>query len=203
MGCPVLPAVAVGCSFGHGTELPGTFSLSPEALSNDVQAVAEWASHSGLNRLLIVNGHFGNQAALGVATDHLRFGRPDLRVGVTSWWSATPEISAEVLADGADIHANRAETSLMLAAAPELVRMDQLVEADDPDRSSDLVFRYTAPSLSTNGVTGRPSEATVELGERLLEETVVAVAEMIERGRAEEPPLHSHRVAADAARSMR
>jgi creatinine amidohydrolase len=51
------------------------------------------------------------------------------------------------------------------------------------------VFRYTAPSLSTNGVTGRPSQATVELGELLVTRTADALAARVERGRAEEPPL--------------
>jgi creatinine amidohydrolase len=51
------------------------------------------------------------------------------------------------------------------------------------------VFRYTAPALSTNGVTGRPSEATAELGRKLIELTVAALADLIERGRREEPPL--------------
>ena len=31
-GAPVLPAIPVACSYGHGTELPGTLSLSPELL---------------------------------------------------------------------------------------------------------------------------------------------------------------------------
>ena len=75
-----------------------------------------------------------------------------------------PTVAAEAVRDGDDVHANRAETSLMLALAPELVHLDRLADADDPDRTADLVFRYTAPALSTNGVTGRPSEATVELG---------------------------------------
>ena len=61
----------------------------------------------------------------------------------------------------------------MLAIAPELVHLDRLSSSDDPDRTADLVFRYTAPALSTNGVTGRPSEATVELGRHLLDRTIV------------------------------
>ena len=51
------------------------------------------------------------------------------------------------------------------------------------------MFRYTAPALSTNGVTGRPSEATAELGAKLVELTVDALVDLVERGRVEEPPL--------------
>lgn len=191
-GAPVLPPIAHGCSYGHGTALPGTLSLTPEGLADTVRRSVEWAARSGLRRVLVVNAHFGNHASCLVATDHLRFERPDLRVGVVGWWSADPEVAAATAADGDDIHANRSETSLMLAVAPELVHLDRLAGADDPDRTRDLVFRYTATSLSTNGVTGRPSEATAVLGRQLLERTVAAIAAMVERGRVEEPPLIDH-----------
>jgi creatinine amidohydrolase len=189
MGAPVLPAVPVAASYGHGTVLPGTLSLTPELLAAVVRGYAEWAAVSGLRRLVLVNAHFGNDAALGIATDHLRLHRPDLRVAVVHWWSLDPVVSSEMTADGEDVHANRAETSMMMAVAPDLVHGDRLAEADDPDRSTGLVFRYTAPALSTNGVTGRPSEATPELGAVLFERTVTALADLVERARTEEPPL--------------
>ncbi len=79
----------------------------------------------------------------------------------------------------------------MMALAPEMVRLDQVPFADDPDRTEGLVFRYTAPSLSRNGVTGRPSEATPTLGRWLLDEIVRSMCSTVERGRTEEPPLVS------------
>ena len=188
-GAPVLPAIPVACSYGHGTELPGTLSLSPELLAAVSRQYVEWAATSGLTRILFVNSHFGNAASLGIATDHLRLFRPDLRVGVVNWWSADPEVARETVVEGDDVHAHRAETSLMLAIAPDLVHLDRLSNSDDPDRTADLVFRYTAPALSTNGVTGRPSEATPELGRRLLDLTVAAISAAVERGRTEKPPL--------------
>ena len=142
-----------------------------------------------MTRLLFVNANFGNTAALQVATDHLRLHRPEVRVGVSDWWTLDPAIVAEMTVDGSDVHANRAETSVMLAVAPELVRLDRLADADDPDRTDGLVFRYTAPVLSTNGVTGRPSEATPELGHKLVDLAVAALVSAVERGRVEEPPL--------------
>jgi len=188
-GAIALPPIGLGCSFGHGTSFPGTLSLSPELLVAVVRQYVEWAATSGLTKLLLVNAHMGNSPALMSATDHVRLSRPELQTGIVNWWEATPQVTAATVADAADLHANRAETSLMLAIAPELVRMDELAGADDPDRTDDLVFRYTATALSTNGVTGRPSEATPELGDELLETVVAEVAARAERGRTEEPPL--------------
>jgi len=188
-GAPVLPAIPVGASYGHGTDLPGTFSLTPELLAALARQWAEWAATSGLRRLLFLNAHFGNAASLGIATDHLRLFRPDLRSAVINWWTLDPTVAAESVVDGEDLHANRSETSVMLVLAPELVHTSRLATADDPDRTDGLVFRYTAPALSTNGVTGRPSEATAELGEKLLSLTVDALVDRIERARVEEPPF--------------
>jgi len=188
-GAPVLPPVTVGCSFGHGTVIPGTLSLTPTLLSDTIRQVAEWAAYSGVRRLIFVNGHFGNAAALGVATDHLRLERDDLRAGYLGWWDADGEIASEVFADGTDVHANRAETSLMMAVAPDLVHLDRLGAADDPDRTDGLVFRYTATDLSINGVTGMPSTASRELGVRLFDHAVEAVAARVRAGRVEQRPL--------------
>ena len=192
-GAPVLPAVAVGCSYGHGRRLAGTLSLSPEELAGHVRRTVEWAADSGLRRVLAVNAHMGNGGALAVAGDHLRLERPDLRFGVVDWWRCTAEMEAATGTDGVDIHANRAETSVVMALAPELVAHDQLAGADDEDRTGGLVFRYTAESLSLNGVTGLPSLADGDLGRTLLAMAVDAVCALVERARVEEPPLVGHR----------
>jgi len=186
---PVLPAIPVACSYGHGTVMPGTLSLSPQLLAAVAVAYAEWAATSGLTRLIFVNAHFGNAASLGTATDHLRLFRPDLRVAAIDWWTLDPDVGREMIVDGDDVHSNRGETSMMLSVAPRLVDMQKARTADDADRTEGLVFRYTAPALSTNGVTGRPSEATLELGTKLRELTVTALAALIERARTEKPPL--------------
>jgi creatinine amidohydrolase len=191
-GALVLPALSVACSFGHGRLLAGTLSVAPEMLASQVRAVADWAASSGLRRILAVNAHMGNAAGLAVAADHLRLERPDLRFGVVHWWQASAAVAAEAAVDGDDVHANRAETALMLALAPDAVRRDLIRSADDEDRTAGLVFGYTAPSLSTNGVTGRPSEATAELGDRLLAGIASALVGIVERARVERPPLAAH-----------
>jgi creatinine amidohydrolase len=185
----VLPEIAIGCSLGHGKTIPGTLSVLPEELAGLLVRYAEWAAHSGLTKLIFLNAHMGNTGALDISTDRLRFLRPDLQSGWVNWWQASESIHADVVADGADIHANRAETSLMLHLAPALVDMSAMAAADDPDRTHGLVFRYTADRLSRNGVTGRPSEATAELGQHLFEGVVEVIAAKVRAGRFEQPPL--------------
>jgi len=188
-GAIVLPPVPVGASWWHGTELGGTLALAGERVAELVVEHVRWAAHTGVRRVLFVNGHVGNTAPLWVACDRLRFEHPDLRVGVLEWWRLTPAITAEVTVDAEDWHAHRAETALMLAIAPELVDLTAAKVADDPDRTAGLVFRYAVGQVSQTGVTGRPSEATVELGERLWADVVAAAREVVARARVERPPL--------------
>jgi creatinine amidohydrolase len=186
-GAVVLPAIPVGCSYGHGRELTGTLSLSPFELAGIVRAYADWAATSGLGRLVFLNAHLGNTAALGVGTDELRLHRPDLRAGVVAWWDLTGDLHDAMFAEGPDVHGNRAETAMMLHLAPEQVRMDLAV--DDEDRSAGLVFRYTVPALARRGVTGQPSRATPELGARLVTDAAAALAALVARAETEAPPL--------------
>ena len=185
----VTPAIAIGCSYGHGRRLPGTLSLTPEQLVAVAVQHVEWGAMSGFRRFLFVNAHYGNATALSMATDRLRFERPDLQVGQLGWWELDPELTRELTLDGADGHANRAETAVMLHVAPELVDTALIADADDEDRTNGLAFRYTADALSRNGVTGRPSEATAELGATLFDLAVTRLTELIVRAGTEAPPL--------------
>jgi creatinine amidohydrolase/Fe(II)-dependent formamide hydrolase-like protein len=187
----VLPPIPVGCSLGHGTTFPGTLSLFPDELAGLAIRYAEWSAVSSLKRLIFVNAHMGNVASLSAATDRLRFLRPDLKCTWIDWWRVSPEVAAAVAVDGQDIHANCAETSIVLHLWPDIVDHDAMLTADDADRTSDLTFRYTAEALSRNGVTGRPSEATASLGEALFTAIVDVVVAKVLAGRDEEPPLQS------------
>jgi creatinine amidohydrolase len=138
-GVPVPPTVAYGNSLGHTDAWPGTLSLSPITLITVVRELGDWFVRSGGRRLLPRNAHFGNDAPVRCAVDHLRTeygGR--LLVGLWNTWTLSARARAAYLQDGDDIHANRAETSLMLALDPEAV--GDAVEADDPDRTAGLVL---------------------------------------------------------------
>jgi creatinine amidohydrolase len=185
----VLPPIAIGCSLGHGTTFPGTISLFPEELARLLFRYAEWSAHSRLTKLLFVNAHMGNVGALSTATDRLRFLRPDLQSSWVDWWHASAVVQEAVTADGEDIHANRAETSIMLHIAPESVDVEAMSGADDVDRTDGLTFRYTAEALSRNGVTGQPSEATAELGQTLFDGVVDVIAAKARAGQVEKRPL--------------
>jgi creatinine amidohydrolase len=187
-GVPMLPAIRYAVSVGHTEHWPGTLTLMHETLAMSLREIASWLVVHGWRRILLLNSHFGNDATLRVAVDRLRFDYgPLLQINTFNSYALTPAIREYFLGDGEDIHANRAETDLMLYLDPEHVDMSVCV--DDEDRTEGLVFSYVVPRTSTNGVTGRPSEGSAAEGRRLLAEMGGAFAEIVDRGRIEQPPL--------------
>ena len=189
-GVPVLSALRYTVSQGHTAKWPGTFSLRHSTFLAVLRDLAEWAAATGWKRLLLVNSHFGNDAPARVAVDQLRLafeGR--FQIGLRHVFQLTPEIWKTYTDDAADLHANRAETSLMMHLHPDLVHGDRLAGSDDPDRTAGTVFSHPVARTSLNGVTGMPSAATVEEGERLFDAMVGALEAEVRKAIVEEPPL--------------
>lgn len=186
-GIPVLPSLAYGCSLGHSPKWPGTISLRPETLSKIMLEIAEWVLSAGFDRLLLLNGHVTNWAPLRCGLENIRHAYPNMRVALRSLWDVSDEVHRRYHADAANFHANCAETSLMLALHPELVRMDRVV--DEPDRSAGCFFAYRVCDESVHGTVGAPSQAEAAAGQALFDLCVDELAEQLERALTETTPL--------------
>jgi creatinine amidohydrolase len=190
-GVPMLPALPYGCSLGHSRRWPGTIALQPITLVQVIKDAGDWAHHSGVRRLFIVNTHVTNAAPLRSALEMLRAAHDDLMVALINSATMSARVQAAHFADAEDWHANAAETSLMLAVAPELVRAEMIASADDPDRTQGLVFAHPVNRTSRNGVTGFPSRASKTNGAQLFDWMVEDLADIVRRGLTETPPLEA------------
>lgn len=192
-GVMMLPTMPYGCSLGHSQRWPGTITLQPTTLIELVKEMGDWAYFSGVRKLFIVNTHVTNAAPLRCALEMLRSQYDDLMVAVLNSSRISERIRKFHTVDGDDWHANYAETSLMLAIAPEMVDVKRLQEADDPDRTNGLVFAHPVNRTSKNGVTGQPSLATKEKGAEAFSWMVEDLSDLIECGLDEDAPLsHSY-----------
>ncbi len=162
----VAPAVAYGAS-GEHAGFPGTVSIGHEVLHallvEQVRSLTLWAA-----RVVFVNGHGGNTAALGTAVRQLR----DEGHDIAALACAAP--------DG-DAHAGRTETSIMLHLAPDQVRIERAAPGDRrplavimPELREHGV-RFVAP----NGVLGDPAGAHADEGRRILDAMVDDVVRRI------------------------
>ncbi len=170
-GWLVLPTIPVGVS-EHHRHFWGTLWVPPETLRDYVMGVARSLAFHGLRKLVLVNGHGGNTAALEEAARRLRV--EGIYTFVYVWWRAIPEIIAQVVETGGS-HAAEMETAVVLAIAPELVRPENYGEAaakGAPEwgkKIEGIEVGFDTVDFSASGATGDPSRATVEKGEKILQ----------------------------------
>lgn len=104
LGVPVFPVMPYGCA-PYFAAYPGTVSLRVETLLAVVRDVIASVQRSGFRRVLIVNGHGGNQPVGALAGD-LMVEYPDLSIKFHNWWNA-PRTWAKVQEiDASGSHAN-------------------------------------------------------------------------------------------------
>ncbi len=150
----VAPALAITAS-GEHQSFPGTLSIGTAVLEQMVLELVRSADWSA--GVVLVNGHGGNHEPVYNAVRQLQTEQRK----VLAWW---PKV------EGGDAHAGDTETSMMLALAPELVRMN-LAEAGNtaPVRSLLEAMREGGVrAVSPNGVLGDPSQANAAQGRAIL-----------------------------------
>ncbi len=186
---PLLPPLPIGVSSGHSTLWPGTLSLSPQTLISIISETGDWLVASGVRRLFLISSHVTNFAPLRCGLEVLRARHKDLLIALIHTADMSQRVRETFSADAGDWHANDAETSLMLALRPDLVRFDRLQTSDDPDRTEGLCFAHPVNRTSKNGVTGTPSLATAEKGHQLFAWMIEDLTQRISQAITEEPPL--------------
>lgn len=160
--CVVSPPITVTAS-GEHRGFPGTLSIGTEIMAGlvvELARSADWAAG-----VVFVNGHGGNVTAMQRATEVFDIERRRVLV----WW---PHVS------GGDPHAGHTETSIMLALAPEAVRLD--AARPGPVPTLDALVREGVRPLSPTGVLGDPTDADGETGRRILDDLADQLATAVE-----------------------
>ena len=181
-----LPALAYGCSLGHTGKWPGTLSLHPSTLTQIIVELGRWAVSNGLKKLLFLSGHGTNDPPLRSAILQLRYEFPEARFATMGLWDISERVGALYFRDGADIHANRGETSVLLHLHPEMVRPDRA--QDVADVTPGLKFSYAMPATTPNGVVGAPSQASAGDGADMVDALVEDLAAWLQAASAEAWP---------------
>ena len=188
-GVALLPTMPYGCSIGHSKRWPGTIALQPKTMIDVIKQIGDWVHASGFRRLFIINTHVTNFAPLRCALEMLRAEHDGFMVAVINSASISQRVREQHFHDADDWHANDAETSLMMAVSPSMVREELIAGSDDEDRTENCVFSHPVNRTSTNGVTGRPSLASRDKGEQLFAWMVEDLCETVRKGMHEESPL--------------
>lgn len=179
------PPLKYGISVHH-MPFPGTVTLNPETFEAVLMDIAESLREHGIRRLFVVNGHGGNQNALGVASVKMR---RDLGVRMAyTLWPLIGGLSVADQAKGRRVgHACLFETSLMMHLRPDLVRADRLAEGElkppvygDAPTGGIEGFLYW-DELTTNGALQGAPDARPEIGEQMTKVALDHVSAFVRR----------------------
>jgi creatinine amidohydrolase len=171
-----LPMLSVSLAREHEWA-PGTLSLSVAGMTALIRDLGrEIARALPTRHLAIVNGHGGNRGILEALAQDLRadFG---LNVCVLH-----PAVWADIEGNAAlpEIHGGKNETSMMLAVAPHLVRLDRISHLKHPPNGDAVRQTVLDPAvtwpwttddkrIADLGVMGNARDASAEFGQRLFE----------------------------------
>jgi len=174
-----LPVQAVGASDEHRA-FRGTLTLSPETALRAFIEIGESVHRAGIRKLVIVNSHGGNTALIDLAARQLRVGHGMLAVHCSWGRFGYPPGSFSAAEEAHGIHGGDIETSIMLAAYPDLVRREKIMdfkpatvamERDFAWLRADVPvgFGWMTQDLHVSGAVGDAIRATAQKGEAALD----------------------------------
>jgi creatinine amidohydrolase len=200
-----LPVQRIGVSVEH-VAFPGTLTLSAATAIGAWTEIGESLARAGLRKLVFVTSHGGNVAALELVARDLRARLRMLAVTVGWQRFGYPDdtFSAEEKRHG--IHGGDIETSLMLAAKPETVRMERAPNATPATVEMAREFKWLGAyrpagfawmtqDLNAVGAVGDATLATAAKGDAALKRGAEAFVELLrEVGRFDLARLQEGRI---------
>lgn len=185
-GVIIAPAIPIGYSKWF-LPYPGTISLEQDTLVRLLEDYCLSLIRHGVSRLVFLNSHRGNNAAVETVAHTLIDTQP-VKVGMLNVWKLANDLTAGkgIVAEGGFRHGGEIMTSLIMALKPDSVVLSE-VRADTvkQDADSGFVFKNSLGDaeldgtvqtvfrdirdVSDTGIMGDPGAASAEEGEAILD----------------------------------
>ncbi|TAL09033.1 MAG: creatininase family protein [Chloroflexota bacterium] len=191
VGALVAPSINYGLSYPH-VGFTGVVNLRIPTFMAVVEDVAASLATAGFTRIVFLNGHYDNTYAIAYAcanaADRLPAG---VRAFPINYWDGmTADEAGEFFGPTTGLHANRGETSAVMAINPDLVDLDH-ANAELPPFPAvtnapavHTAFFFSTPGsvhrASQSGTWGDAREASVAYGERYLSVVADATVRMLD-----------------------
>ena len=191
VGALVAPPINYALSYPH-VGFTGVVHIRIPTFMALVEDLCVSLAASGFRRIVFLNGHYDNTYAIAYACANARERLPADAVAfpINYWDGMSPDEAGEFFGPSTGLHANRGETSAVLAINPDLVDMEHAnaeMPPFPPVTSSPPVhtaFFFSAPGsvhrASASGTWGDARESTAEFGERYLEVVSRATIRMLD-----------------------
>jgi creatinine amidohydrolase len=187
----IAPSINYGLSYPH-VGFTGVVHLRIETFMAFVEDVAVGLATMGFRRIVFLNGHYDNTLAIAYACANAA---PRLAEGarafpVNYWDGMTADEAGEFFGPSAGLHANKAETSAVMAIDTALVdiehanaEMPPFPEVTSP-AAVHTAFFFTTPGsvhrATHSGTWGDARESSAEYGERYLQVVTEATVRMLD-----------------------
>lgn len=177
----VLPPVAYGvCRTTSG--FPGTITLSFDTTRGIIKEILEGVMRHGAKRIILLAGHLGSghMEALREASLSVKRRHPEVEILLIPLTDLMDDEALGVLeAEREEAgHAGEAETSIMLALKPNLVKMER-AEGESPEFPNFIVETSGKKWMRTGVIRGEPRLATKEKGEVIVNRLVENLAKFL------------------------
>ncbi|QVQ53506.1 creatininase family protein [Spiractinospora alimapuensis] len=189
----VVPPLPFGLS-GHHLDFPGTLHVSASTFMAVYKDVITSLRRHGVDRVVFVNGHRGNENVLGVLVGELTY---DLGVEAASsfWMTQAADVIAHHRISERWGHGCEIETSLAMALDESLVaetlepgdHIEDYGAYEDNYRPHALTTARGFASRTRNGVFGDARAATPEIGAEIARTVVDRTAAFVRDLAAREP----------------
>ena len=171
---------------------PGTVSYSAKIQMELLQATTDEMARNGCKKIVIVNGHGGNESFLPYFAQSQLDSPKDYIVYIYGLHHQAPD--APPLKDKVDEHAGETETSLMMISRPDLVHMNRVGQESgaDQDRTHLPSGLYTGIwwyAKFPNHYAGFAQYANAKLGEMDMKTWVDGIANVIHAVKADQTSL--------------
>jgi len=191
VGAAVAPSINYGLSYPH-TGFTGVVQVRIPTFMAVIEDLCVSLATVGFSRIIFLNGHYDNTYAIAYACAMAAERMPaGARAFPINYWDGmTADEAAEYFGPGTGLHANRGETSAVLAINPALVDLDRAnaemppfpeVTSQGPVHTA---FFFSAPGsvhrATRSGTWGDARQASAEYGERYLKVVVDATIRMID-----------------------
>lgn len=171
---------------------PGTVAYSRQIQLDLLQETTDEMARNGCKKVLIINGHGGNESLLPYFAQ-TQLDRPHDYV-VYVQWGANPQPKNALKKDPLDMHGGQSETSNTMISHPDLVHMDRVNQESGADQKQDPL-----PQTVYTGIwwyarfpfhySGDASIASKELGETGMKSWIDTIQEAIRAVKADSASL--------------
>lgn len=187
----VAPTLHYSLSYPHAG-FAGVVHIRVTTFMSLVEDVAVSLASVGFRRIVFLNGHYDNTYAIAYACASAAERLPEAARAfpVNYWDGLTPDETAAYMDAATGLHANRAETSAVLAIDPDLVDMDAANAEFPPfpDTTSaagvHTAFFFSTPGsvhrATRSGTWGDARDASADFGERYLDVATDATVRMLD-----------------------